>query len=142
MFLGEFVHSIDEKGRLTIPAKFRPELERGLVVTRGLDRCLVIYSLGEWGRMAERVAAPPLTDPRARTLRRLFFSSACDVVPDGQGRVVIPARLREYAGLGNEVIITGLYAYIEVWDPDTWDTERRNVEKEDAHIEEWAALRI
>ena len=142
MFLGEFVHSIDEKGRLTIPAKFRSELEHGLVVTRGLDRCLVVYGLGEWGRMAERVAAPPLTDPRARTLRRLFFSSACDAVPDGQGRVVIPARLREYADLGSEVIITGLYTYIEVWNPDTWDSERMDVEREDAHIEEWAALGI
>ncbi|HEY71841.1 MAG: cell division/cell wall cluster transcriptional repressor MraZ [Chloroflexi bacterium] len=142
MFLGEFVHTIDEKGRLTVPAKFRDGLATGLVVTRGIDRCLAIYSVDEWEQMAEKVSALPMTDRSARAFRRLVFAGASDAVPDKQGRVLIPPNLREYAGLDGEVIVTGLYTYIEVWNPDAWGEEREHVEGNDGNIEEWAALGI
>jgi MraZ protein len=142
MFLGEFVHTIDDKGRLTIPAKFRADLASGLVITRGLDRCLAIYPMGEWERLAERVSALPITDRRARAFRRLVFASASDAVPDKQGRMLIPPRLREYASLDGEVVVTGLDTYVEVWNPDSWADERERVEVDDAEIEEWAALGI
>ena len=142
MFLGEFIHTIDEKGRLTVPAKFRADLAVGLVVTRGIDRCLAIYPMGEWERLAERVSALPLTDRRARAFRRLVFANASDAIPDRQGRVLIPPRLREYAGLDSEVIVTGLNTYIEVWGVDAWNQERGRVEGDEADVEEWAALGI
>ena len=142
MFLGEFIHTIDDKGRLTIPAKFRADLAAGLVVTRGIDRCLAIYALGEWERLAERVSALPLTDRRARAFRRLVFANASDAIPDRQGRVLLPPRLREYAGLDSEVIVTGLNTYIEVWNVDAWSKEREHVEGDEADVEEWAALGI
>lgn len=142
MFLGEYVHTIDEKGRLTIPARFRADLTAGLVVTCGIDRCLVIYPVEEWDRLAEKVSALPMTDRRARAFRRLVFSNASDVVPDKQGRVLIPPRLREYGNLDGEVVVTGLNTYIEVWNPDSWGEERGRVEGFGADVEEWAALGI
>ena len=142
MFLGEFVHAIDEKGRVTIPARFRDDLVAGLVVTRGIDRCLAIYPMEEWMRLSERVSALPMTDRRARAFRRLVFANASDVVLDKHGRVLIPPRLREYAGLGGEVAVTGLDTYIELWNPESWGEERERVEGDDADVEEWAALGI
>lgn len=142
MFLGEFVHTTDEGGRLTIPARFRGDLEVGLVVTRGLDRCLAIYPMKEWERLAEQVSALPITDRRARAFRRLVFANAADATLDKHGRVLIPPRLREYAGLDGEVVITGLNTYIELWNPDSWSEERERVEGDDVTMEEWAALGI
>lgn len=142
MFLGEFVHTTDEGGRLTIPARFRGDLEVGLVVTRGLDRCLAIYPMKEWERLAEQVSALPITDRRARAFRRLVFANASDATLDKHGRVLIPPRLREYAGLDGEVVITGLNTYIELWNPDSWSEERERVEGDDVTMEEWAALGI
>lgn len=142
MFLGEFVHTIDEKGRLTIPAKFRADLASGLVVTRGIDRCLAIYPMEEWERLAERVSALPLTDRLARAFRRLVFANASDAVPDKQGRMLIPPRLREYASLDGEVVVTGLNTYIEVWNLGSWADERERVEGDEADTEEWAVLGI
>lgn len=142
MFLGEFVHTIDGKGRLAIPARFRADLAIGLVVTRGIDRCLAIYPIEEWKQLAKQVSALPMTDRRARAFRRLVFANASDAIPDKQGRVLIPPRLREYAGLDGEVIVTGLNVYIEVWNPDSWREEREHVEGNDEDIGEWALLDI
>ncbi len=142
MFLGEFVHIIDDKGRLTIPAKFRTGLAAGLVVTRGIDRCLAIYPLEEWKKLAKQVSELPMTDRRARAFRRLVFANASDAVPDKQGRVLIPPRLREYASFDSEVIVAGLNTYIEMWEPETWSEERERVAGEDMDSEEWAILGI
>jgi MraZ protein len=142
MFLDEFGHTIDEKGRLTIPAKFRADLAAGLVVTRGIDRCLAIYPLEEWRRLSERVSELPVTDRRARTFRRLVFANASDAIPDKQGRVLIPPYLREYAGLDGEVTVTGLNTYVEVWDPEAWHEERAHVQGDGVDAEDWAALGI
>ncbi|MDY7076945.1 MAG: division/cell wall cluster transcriptional repressor MraZ [Chloroflexota bacterium] len=142
MFLGEFVHTIDAKGRLTIPARFRDDLAAGLVVTCGLDRCLVVYPLEEWNQLAEKVSGLPITNRNARAFRRLVFANASDAIPDKQGRILIPPRLREYADLDGEVVITGLDAYIEVWAPDAWSEERGRVEGDEENVVEWAALGI
>ncbi len=142
MFLGEFVHNTDDGGRLTIPARFRAGLEAGLVVTRGLDRCLAIYPMLEWERLAQQVSALPITDRRARAFRRLVFANASNAKLDKHGRVLIPPRLREYAGLAGEVVVTGLNTYIELWNPDAWSEEREHVEGDETAMEEWAALGI
>ena len=142
MFLGEFVHTIDDKGRVTIPARFRDELASGLVVTRGLDRCLAVYPMNEWEKLAGQVSALPIGDRRARAFRRLVFANASDAVPDKLGRVLIPPRLREYAGLDSEIVITGLNNYIEMWNPDSWAKECDSVEGAETDVEEWAVLGI
>ena len=97
MFLGEFSHNLDDKGRLTIPAKFRDELAGGLVITRGLDRCLFVFPRQGWDNLAQKIAALPLTQRNARNFSRLMFSGAADFIPDRQGRVLIPQGLRDYA---------------------------------------------
>ena len=140
MFLGEFVHTIDDKGRLTIPARFRAELATGLVITRGLDRCLAIYPMAEWELLAHKVKSLPMTGRDARAFRRLVFANASDAVPDKQGRVVIPPSLREEIGLVSEVVVTGLNDYIEVWTPEEWRNECEVANSADT--EQWAALGI
>ena len=142
MFLGEFIHTFDEKGRLTIPAKFRDGLADGLVVTRSIDPCLAIYPMEEWNELAAKVSQLPMTDRLARAFRRLVFANASDATLDKQGRVLIPPRLREYAGLDSEAIVTGLNTYIEVWSPELWGEEREHVEGYEADIEGWGALGI
>ncbi|HHN94254.1 MAG TPA: transcriptional regulator MraZ [Anaerolineae bacterium] len=144
MFLGEFVHVLDDKGRLTIPAKFRAGLSDGLVITRGIDRCLVIYPLDEWNRLAAQVSALPLTNRSARAFRRLVFAGAHYATPenDKQGRVLIPSRLREYANLRDEVVIAGLNNYIEIWNPEAWAQEREQIEEDEGTVEGWANLGI
>jgi MraZ protein len=142
MFLGEYSHTIDDKGRLTVPAKFRGDLAVGLVVTRGIDRCLVVYSMEAWRVLKERVAGLPMTDRNARDFRRLVFASATDAVPDSQGRINIPLPLREYASLDGQVIVAGCDTYIEVWEPQAWAEVQARVENDDGNAERWAALEI
>lgn len=143
MFLGEYEHTIDEKGRITIPARFRAELAPGLVVTRGLDGCLFVYPTDEWGRLADRINALPLTQRDARTFTRLMYSGASHAEPDRQGRVLIPQYLREFAGIESEAVVIGLYSRIEIWDPARWREVRRKAEEEgDAIAEQLANLGI
>jgi MraZ protein len=142
MFLGEFNHTVDEKGRMTIPARFRPDLAQGVVVTRGLDGCLALYPNAEWERLAQKVNALPLTDRRARDFRRFMFGSASEAVPDRQGRVLIPVYLRDYANVDGEVTVVGMNTYIEIWNPETWQTMRQGVEIDDDNVERWAELGI
>jgi len=142
MFLGEFVHVLDGKGRLTIPAKFRGDLDTALVVTRGIDRCLAVFPIPEWEKLAEQVSELPLTDRQARAFRRLLFANASNVSPDKQGRILIPPRLRKYAHLDGEVVVAGINTYIELWNPEAWNKEREQVEGENVDIDGWAALGI
>jgi MraZ protein len=142
VFLGEFIHILDSKGRLTIPAKFRAELDAGLVVTRGIDRCLVVFPMDQWQQLADQASELPMTDRRARAFQRLLFANASDVSPDRQGRVLIPPRLREYANLDGEVVVTGLNTYIEVWSAEAWDEVREQVEGVEFDVDSWATLGI
>ncbi len=131
MFLGEYTHTIDEKGRLTIPAKFRGELASGLVVTRGFDQNLMIFPLDEWQDLAERILSRPLGDEGMRTFRRRVFSGAVDLMPDRQGRIVLPSYLREFAAIDSEVIVAGMYNYVEIWSVDAWSSVRDSIEDSD-----------
>jgi MraZ protein len=136
MFIGEFHHTLDEKGRLSIPVKFRAALAHGAVVTRGLDRSLFLYPRAEWERLAQKLAALPLGQSDTRAFARLMLAGAMEVDIDTSGRVVIPPYLRTYAGLGKMIVITGLYDRIEIWDEPTWDTYRAKTENEGNAIAE------
>ncbi len=139
VFLGEYQHAIDDKGRLTIPARFRKPLIEGLVITRGLDRNLVIYPLDEWEKLVDRIDRLPYGAPKARNLRRLVFAGAGNADPDKQGRVNIPSYLLEYGDITKEVVVAGVNAYIELWSPERWESDRRGLESEE-NISHWAML--
>lgn len=116
---GEFQHSIDAKGRLFIPAKFREELGDSFIVTKGLDGCLFVYPRENWAVLEEKIRALPLS--KSRNLQRFFFSSATDLELDSQGRILIPAGLRQYAGLAKDVTVIGVSNRAEIWDTTAWN---------------------
>ena len=130
MFLGEFEHAIDDKGRLTIPAKFRNELESGVVITRGLDGCLWAYPRLEWEILAEKISKMPTTNPAARNFARFMFSSAFDSIPDRQGRVLIPQNLRTYGQIQSETVVIGVMNRLEIWNPTRWTEVFAKVEED------------
>jgi MraZ protein len=120
MFLGEYEHNMDDKGRLAVPARFREALGDGIVVTRGFERCLMGFPRARWDQLAQQVSALSLGQGDARNLRRLLFSGAADVQLDRQGRILIPQNLREFAGLSDQVIVAGLNTHFEIWSADRW----------------------
>lgn len=122
MFLGTHHPRLDDKGRLILPAKFRERLASGLVVTRGQERCLYVFPMEEFMRVAEDLRAAPVTSKSVRDYLRVFLSGASDEIPDKQGRVTIPATLRDYAGLGRECTVIGAGSRLELWDSAAWDT--------------------
>ena len=130
MFLGEYTHTIDSKGRITIPAKFRNLLAAGLVVTRGFDQNLMLFPMDGWQELAERIAQRPLADEDVRAFRRRVFSGAVDLVPDRQGRILLPPYLREFAKIESDVIIAGMFNYLELWSNDAWTAVRNDIESE------------
>jgi MraZ protein len=130
MFLGEYSHTIDDKGRLTIPARFRDELESGVVITRGLDGCLWAYGRSEWETLAEKIAQLPTTHQAARNFARFMFSSAFDSIPDRQGRILLSQNLRDYAGIQNETVIIGVKNKLEIWNPARWAEVVTQVEQD------------
>lgn len=120
MFMGEFQHQLDAKGRIIVPAKFREELTEHFVITRGLDKCLFGYTLAEWNIIEEKLKTLPLTKKDARKFMRMFFSGAVEVEIDKQGRINIPKHLMEYAGLSKEATVIGVSSRIEIWDREAW----------------------
>jgi MraZ protein len=145
MFLGHYTYTLDSKGRLTIPSRFREDLSGAVVITRGLDRCLAIYPMEVWAELAQKVNALPITSPQGRALRRLFFADAVDVEPDRQGRVLVPERLREYAKLdtGDEAVIVGLDRFMEIWEPEHWQAQNAaQAEMMEENPALWENLRI
>lgn len=120
MFMGEYNHTVDTKGRLIIPAKFRESLGDEFVVTKGLDGCLFIYSQEEWKNIEEKFRNTPLTTRDARKFSRFFFAGAATCELDKQGRILIPAVLREFAGLEKDVVLAGVFNKIEIWSKDRW----------------------
>ena len=121
MFLGTHSPRLDEKGRIILPAKFREELAGGLVLTRGQERCIYVFSEKEFERIHEQMREAPISSKQARDYIRVFLSGASDEVPDKQGRVTIPAALREYAGLGRELAVIGAGTRAEIWDAEAWN---------------------
>ncbi len=135
MFVGQYSHNIDSKGRLAVPAKFRGELKKA-VVTRGLDDCLFLYPKKEWDKLAEKLAALPFSKSNTRAFSRLMLAGAMDVSVDKQGRIILPDYLRQYAGLKKKTVITGLYNRLEIWDETKWDKYRAETEKNSGEIAE------
>ena len=129
MLLGEYEHTIDDKNRLTLPAKFRRTFEDGIVVTRGMDGCLYAYAPAEWSRLVDANLATlsPLSQ-QGRRMQRFFFSGAAEAVPDKQGRVGIPSALIEHARLGRDVVVAGVNDHLEIWDRAAWQRELAEVE--------------
>ncbi|OFE17526.1 cell division/cell wall cluster transcriptional repressor MraZ [Humibacillus sp. DSM 29435] len=136
MFLGTHTPRLDEKGRLILPAKYRDQMSDGLVVTRGQERCLFIYPMDEFVKVAQGLQAAPTTNRSARDYLRVFLSGASDEVPDRQGRFTIPANLRQYAGLDREVTVIGTGSRLEVWDSAGWNTYLAASEQSFADITE------
>jgi len=124
MFYGEYFHSIDRKGRLIMPAKFREVAKANFVekffVTRGLDKCLFMFSEEEWKSQEQKFKTMPFTKQQARVFNRIYFSGAIDVVPDRQGRILLPQYLKEFADIKKEVVIVGISNRIEIWSKDKW----------------------
>ena len=141
MFLGEFTHSIDSKGRLTIPAKFRGLVAAGLVITRGFEQNLMLFAMDEWESLAQRIAQRPLSDEDMRAFRRRVFSGAIDLVPDRQGRILVPQYLRDFADINGEVVIAGMFNYLEIWSGAQWQAVRESIEN-NSDADRWADLGI
>jgi MraZ protein len=142
MFWGEYSHQLDEKGRLIIPARYRPYLKQGAVLTRGLDRNLVIYPEDAWRVVSERVNTIPITQPTARALRRLLFSGAVEFSLDRHGRILIPGYLRDYASLNGEVLIAGMETFLELWEPGHWRATLDDVSQSLADVDHILKLGI
>ena len=121
MFRGRFSHSIDDKGRTIIPVKFRLLLGERFVITKGLDKCLWVFTEEGFGRLDERLTAQPMLDPNAVCLQRFFSAEAVDATTDSQGRVALPSNLREYAAIDKEVVSVGAGNRIEIWSKSKWD---------------------
>ncbi|KKU91076.1 MAG: Protein MraZ [Candidatus Jorgensenbacteria bacterium GW2011_GWA1_48_11] len=136
MLLGEYKHSLDIKGRIAIPAKFRAKLSAGAIITRGLDHSLFVFDVKEWERLAEKLVALPLAQANARAFARLMLAGASDVNFDNQGRILIPDYLREYAGLKKEAVVAGLYNRIEIWDAEVWKQYKAKTESDSDEIAE------
>lgn len=136
MFIGEYKHTIDEKGRLAIPIKFRADLSKGAVVTRGLDTSLFLFPKEEWDKLAQKLASLPLGQSNSRAFARLMLAGAMDVEVDKQGRVMLPEYLRAYAGLQKSVVIAGLYTRLELWDETSWNAYKSKMEEDAESVAE------
>ncbi len=131
MFFGEFEYKVDEKSRVPIPPKFRSELRDGLVLTPGVEQCITAYPLPEWKKLAATLTNGSVTPSKLRKLNRAIFATAFSINIDGQGRIALPNPLREYAGIEDEVIITGANNYFELWNKDRW-AEEKTISQEQA----------
>jgi MraZ protein len=128
MFIGEYNHAVDAKKRLALPSKFRKELGKTVVVTRGLDQCLFVYPMNVWTSLAEKLGTMPIGEAATRSFVRLMLAGAIDVNLDAQGRALLPDYLKEYAGIDREVIVAGLFNRLEVWDREKWHNYKKRVE--------------
>jgi len=136
MFIGEYNHNLDDKGRLAIPAKFRVILKKGAVVTKGLDNCLSLYSREQFDKIAAKFAALPISQAKARAFSRHTLAGAMEVEFDNQGRITLPEYLRKFSGLQKSVIVAGLYNHLEIWDESAWNTYKSESEKNSNAIAE------
>jgi MraZ protein len=140
MFLNHYLHSFDDKGRLTIPAKFRILPQEGAYVVQGLDRNLMVLPPDAFRVVYDRLMAMSLTDPGARLLRRVMLGNAQQVVPDSAGRILISSNLREFAGLQNEVVFVGQGDYFEIWEPSLWNEQEALLNDAETNAQRFAAL--
>ena len=136
MFIGEYTISMDAKGRIAVPAKFRTSLNANAVVTRGLDKSLFLYTKAEWETIATKLAALPLSKANSRAFARLMLAGAYDTELDKQGRIMIPEYLRKFGSLKKKVVVAGLYSRIEIWDYDAWQEYKASTERDSTAIAE------
>lgn len=136
MFIGEYTASIDDKGRVSIPSKFRQGLGSTVVVTRGLDSSLFLYTLEEWKKLAEKLASLPISTANTRAFSRLMLAGAMDCEVDKQGRIILPAYLKDFAKISKKVVVAGLYSRIEIWSEELWSSYKEQTEKESNQIAE------
>lgn len=130
MFLGEYEYKVDSKGRLPLPPKFRQELGAGIILTRGAEKCILIYPAAVWHNLADAQAVPVLKSSKQRKLDRVMFGAAFSLSLDGQGRIALPVPLRQHAEIGDTTIIVGVNNYIEVWNPTLWNSEKTAAEEQ------------
>ncbi len=130
MLIGEYIHRLDPKKRLAIPAKFRKDFEGKAVITKGLDQCLVLYPLSEWERVAESLGKLPTGQSENRSFVRDIFSGATDVEIDSLGRILIPEYLKKFAGLAEKVVVVGVYKRLEIWNEEKWNEYKSRIEKQ------------
>ena len=142
MFLGQYQHSIDDKGRLMVPARFRELLEGGAYLTQGFEKCLMVMTEAHFKQVYDLITSMSLTDPTARLLRRLIFSNAYQVEVDKVGRILVPGNLRQFAGLETDAVVAGQGEYFEVWTPAEWDKQDALLNDAEANNHRFAALNI
>jgi MraZ protein len=142
LFTGEYRHTVDDKGRLAVPAKFRIQLEGGAVVSRWIDGCLAIHTRGGWDHLDTLVSGLAITDARARLFQRQIFGGALEAEIDRQGRVLLPAYLRDESGIGAEAVVVGVRDHAEIWSPDRWTEYRRPMTDPQAFADAIAGLGI
>lgn len=136
MFIGEYKYNLDSKNRLALPSKFRKLFSSGAVITKGLDNCLFIYTAKEWSKLVEKLAALPISQAKSRAFSRLMLAGAMDSRLDGQGRIILPDYLKDFASLNKKVVVAGLYNRLEVWDEKLWSQYQRTSEKDSNEIAE------
>ena len=136
MFLGEYTHNIDTKKRVAIPAKFRKDVGEKIVITRGLDNCLFVFAQNEWEKLAKKIGALPFGQKDARGFSRLMLAGAMEVGVDNLGRILIPDYLKEYASLKKQVVVTGVYNRLEIWDARNWEIYKQKSERDADNIAE------
>ena len=136
MFLGEYQHSLDAKGRVILPARFRAQLEGGCVLTKGREPCVVVYPREEFIRVSDELKAVPMSSAQARNAARVLYSGASEQIPDSQGRVLVPETLRRYAGLDRELVVAGAGIRFEIWDRTRWDEQLTSAQGQYSEIAE------
>ena len=142
MFLGQYQHSLDEKGRLTIPARFRDLLDQGAYITQGFDRNLMVMTPTAFEQVYERITSVSLTEPSARLLRRLIFSNAYPVEVDKAGRILVPQNLRQFLSLEGDAVVVGQGEYFEIWLPSDWNQQVKNLQDSDANANRFSAFNL
>ncbi len=134
MFIGEYNHIIDEKGRLALPIKFRTEFKSGAVVTRGLDNCLFVFTKKSWNELADKLSKLPISQSKSRAFARLMLAGAMDVRLDSQGRIILPEYLRVFSKLNKKAIVAGVFNRLEIWDENLWNIYKTDVENKSIEI--------
>lgn len=136
MFYGEYLYKVDEKGRVPLPPKLRRELRTGMILTKGFEKCITVYTSTEWKRVSDTLAAKAVSPSDLRKLTRSMFGNAFGASLDGQGRIVLPHALREYAGIGEAAVVVGVNNSLEVWSEDQWKVEKLSADEQAAKIGE------
>lgn len=143
LLIGEYSHSLDPKGRVFMPAKFREELGEKFIVSRGIGKCLFVFEQNVWMEFAQKLKSIPITDQKAQVFLRMLFASACECEPDKQGRILLPARLRDYAGFTKEVVAIGVMSRVELWAAESWkEYNEQSSEDYESTLEKLAELGI